>query len=936
MLPFRSHCRNALKRNPFGEARLLYKLLIECTDDELREAVKSGIVEANDELQIRDHIRGLMSNFKTKIIGLITTGNVQPTDIDNTKTKEEFARSFIDNDEVLNDPNQKTNSPNKASKNAQMKEDYEKRLFDNGIVTTVLAKDVEDNRSAIAEALTQRKKTLLKDAKTFMENTAPPFRRRRAGISKFFDSLKGKPTDQAIIERNRKEFEDLANASIYEQRNKLRGADVLRTIDENLAKIKKYRDAMTPILTRIGNPRTQELIDLKKGLNSLQTLLDARIINLDNTLRGRAKIIDTWQAGAQDPVNFKTEILATVDPLEQSDVGAEFDSQIQQAGVAHPGNYTTWNPSTKIEVAAEIQKNDQVAVAINEELESIQKNMKDVMDEIESFQTERLCNGVVDFFKKMDKEKEGGSEQSMLQSLKEFYASLNIEWTTPMEIYLGWKKYWEVRKQTRDEKERRGAARNAQKFGNMVKAISPFGDFETDVEQTLKAAVDNDDNGVKDGYIKLLKSGPTTFDGLFGAGGEYEKNQHDPLRTKGVLEYAAENGWLYDIDYDMQTVMGVKLVDGKNLPIGEDVEQYLETLSTANGTGSDKARNAGKSSIAYTTSWDPIVKRFKKELKLNNFWGAVGVMEKAIDKGKDAATCTKLAVLLIRELRNNEKARKYITEDMLDQIGNIAFNNVTWGYWALKETEADGKKKKIKSWIDDGGGDNIEMVGGIGAAIKAAEQDIVTLQQAAGETALSNDKIDELVGKLLAGQIVKEKGWSKSLSIFDSKYIGYRDRLKGGDPGKVAGLEDYKEDSEAILLQGQGLKKILLLTSQGRFTNDSFAIPFLADIVTKHEQLLHPANNIDPNIIQTYEQHWQNAFEEYMLNEPRLQNADQTLWTFTPRVVKPDGSIDYNGSKKPLWQTLYAHKLIKRETLVAKNNAFAKAIDPSITTSPSN
>ncbi len=892
------------------------------TEDELIDAAKEGIVAANNELQIRTNIRAQMTGFKDRVITLIETGQVQPDGIEATSTKEEFARSFLDNDETLN------NLPS----NAQMKLDYEERLFENpNTVATVLAKDVEDHRKAIAESLDKRKKTLLTEATEFVKKVNPTtnnaYRRRREAISKFFDSKKGKGTDQSIIVRNRKEFEDLANTGIYEERNKLRGRSVLQEINENIQKLDSYRNTISDVFNRLGGKRpwNRDYATLWDTLEMRDRLLEARLMYIRSTLHERASKIDRWQAGDIDPSEFRQYITGTSDPSEKVDIEKGFDSQLAHVTTAHPGGYSAWTSGTKIEAAANIQKDDRVAVAINEELAGVQREMNDLMNEIESMQTGTICNWCKDFFAKVDEAKENEKPETLFQRLKNAYQAMNIEWTTPMEIYLGWKKFWDVRKQTYEEKQRRGAARNAQKFGSFVKGISPFTNFENDVEQTLKAAVDNDDSSYKDAYIKLLKSGPEKFDSLFKPGGFYELNQHDPLRTKAVLEYAAEHGWLYDLDSETATVMGIKLVPGKNLPAGEDLETYLETLQSMDGNGSDKSRNEAKSSISTATSWSPIFKRFEKELSLNNLWGAIGVMEKAIDRGKDPATCSKLAVRFFRHMRDNQNIRKYITSDMLDQLGNISFSNVTWGYFPLKLD-----KESILAWASSQDPNRIENAGTFAATIKEVEARVIALETGTGRK-IDTVKIDDLVGRILAGQVVKEEGWSNALSIFSPEFSKYRKQLAGSDPGKVTGGEDYRQKSEAILYGSTGLSKILFLTSQGGLQHESFAKPFLADIINRHNELRDPANHIDQTALQTFEEHWQNAFHDFIINAERLKDASQASWTFgsefAPQKLTASGSVmESTKEDGNIWKMLYQHGLIKTATLDSKNNAFSKAV----------
>ncbi len=910
---------------------MLY-LFEDLSDVQLQAEILKKTAGAEDEAKTRTEIRGLIDGFRTQITTIIANGDVMdPANADTTPDSPSFANLFLTEEKII-------------KSDAALQTLYRSKLEDHrGTLHPHFERDFNNTRLAIDTALNDKKAALMAELKVFTEagdlTTGKPFRRRKDAVDAFVASKAAKPVEQALINTlpaDRDRFENEANTAIYAEHNKLRAAPLIPEIKNAQKKVDEYREAMTAIFEKIGTtrPRDKARAEIWDELKGGETILFARSLNL-NALLLQAKMIDNWQAGKIKPADFVPGIVATVShPAEKVEVTTNFTAKIGTVPNAASAAWDIAGASDRLTVAEEIKKDDAISVSIAEELERIKTHVEDCKKELEVLQIPEICGNFSKFLEAEEEKKKGGaspgdSQNSIIDNLKGFYQDLGITWMTPMQMYMGWKKYWETRKAAQDERDRRAAVKFAQAVGDFVGMISPFKQFENDVQQTLKATDDGEDNKAKSGFMDLLKSNNATFDTLFGPGGEYEKNQHDCNRTRAVLEYAASKGWLYHMDRKNHTVMGKKLIAGRTVPPGEsssDIENYIDSLKTDDTTGGQNSRKNGQNKISSDETWDPIVQTFKQQLDEHNYWSAIGVMEAAIGRGKNAATVPTLAAMFIRHLRNDPIGRANISGDMVDQIAGISFNNVTWGYFALAETDGN-KKKKLVQWARNAGNHeaSLSSIGGIGVAIEHLEKEIRRL---GGN--ITTDKMDELVGRALAGQVLKEPSWSEAISIFDDKYKEYRGWLAGADPGKVAGLEDFKQDSEAILVQGQGLKKILLLTSQGRFTNDAFATAFLADLVTKHEQLTHPANSIDPSIKRTYEEHWQNAFEDYMLNEPRLQNADQTLWTFAPRTVNPDGAIGGDGAKVSLWQTLYAHKLIKRETLVAKNNAFAKIIDPSI------
>src|SRR5262249_7179522 len=156
------------------------------------------------------------------------------------------------------------------------------------------------------------------------------------------------------------------------------------------------------------------------------------------------------------------------------------------------------NAASAIKIARQVQEDDVIATTIYDQLRQLEYEKQNIVGELDALDITAIADGITKAMgekTKAEKAKQSVDESGF--SIAAFNNALGIRWTTPLAVYEGWVKYWETRKEAKKERIRRDASLNAQDMGAFFKQFSPFRDFENEVEQTLNAAVEGDNNKAK-------------------------------------------------------------------------------------------------------------------------------------------------------------------------------------------------------------------------------------------------------------------------------------------------------------------------------------------------------------------------------------------------------------------------------------------------------
>lgn len=352
-------------------------------------------------------------------------------------------------------------------------------------------------------------------------------------------------------------------------------------------------------------------------------------------------------------------------------------------------------------------------------------------------------------------------------------------------------------------------------------------------------------------------------------------NKHNTNRVRGIVRYAADQGWLYDFDKETGHVFGGAIDVGKYAtvaaaddPRGEARKKYIDDMFQQNAKGTQDAIERGKNMTKGRENIPLIVKDIEHQMRNCNFFIAIGMMEVALAKGKTGEGSAWIFTAFLRILRENPEIRSLVTESMLDQTPGLGMSNFT-------SRELKLNRITLNKWAH--GKMEFKDTSHIANAMHAAEEQI---KKNTGRSFDKNEKeraeLAHMVARVLATQTVDlaPHGGSGTISIFENglgnAFSEYREYMSVPPAGYTASVdvkgadEDvYGLESEVPLLNLEAIKDILSFKSQGGFEYESKASNFLARLMTISQDLNEQyQNEKDPLKKQRYKEAMENFRSE--------------------------------------------------------------------------
>jgi hypothetical protein len=326
-----------------------------------------------------------------------------------------------------------------------------------------------------------------------------------------------------------------------------------------------------------------------------------------------------------------------------------------------------------------------------------------------------------------------------------------------------------------------------------------------------------------------------SFTMVMGPGGALDaaRKRGDNSAFFGALEYAADKGWLYKfldtnkVDADMYGIRGMAAgyFGSSDLPL------YLGGLIDGNNRGWDKAKKEVVDSYKNVDSHSGLFDALRGELRSLEYGRATGLIERILDKGKEAYASGAVTVTLLKELTSNADLRKELADPiMVKNIGKI-FNE------RIPATASLLMADQFKIQAAAAANDMSRLTSGDERQRSTLVQTISAIedrvQSASAGMLLPEIEVQDMVAKILDGQVVKLNG--QTLSIFDSAFDGYRDYFvekvrNNTEEYKTDGyrLKDYVTKGSPFLLQPESFYNDFLLRLSP--TGSQFALP--TEVVT--------------------------------------------------------------------------------------------------------
>lgn len=415
-----------------------------------------------------------------------------------------------------------------------------------------------------------------------------------------------------------------------------------------------------------------------------------------------------------------------------------------------------------------------------------------------------------------------------------------IRWYSIDNYLKGLQKYWTALKGTWEQRSERYSADIARKFGQLTKAYDLFPIYGQEVSRILDQQLDAKSNEETESMKNKLEKDNANWEMLFGADGEfYQFANKNPNKTRGVMEYAADHGFLYDIDEFVGN--SNYPVYGKNLTdICSDwqddprrISNYFTLLRTKNAYGRDKEIESGKKKEHDIENVPRFIQLLEAELDDHNLWTAAGICERAMERGLMGEISAWLFTTIMNKLREYPELRAVTPQLFFDIVGKNAMYNTAFTLgWAK------GYRRELRLWAKTGD-ENILKQTEL-KHLDVIEKDIVAKNPDLDITTKEGRaELNHLTAKVLAGHIVELPGGY--IHIFETRFLSYREQVKvtiADVSNPLKEDSDYaNEDTEKAMLTWETFAKILHFDSTRIFDNPTWASSFMGSLISMAERL---------------------------------------------------------------------------------------------------
>lgn len=430
---------------------------------------------------------------------------------------------------------------------------------------------------------------------------------------------------------------------------------------------------------------------------------------------------------------------------------------------------------------------------------------------------------------------------------RKLLSNFGIQFYSLKQIGLGVKKYWDAFNRAKEQWDERKSSDVAQKVGQNLGWL-PFG---KQVNSVLDSDVENKHNEERDEFKKYLESKNFQYDDAYE---ELKRQQGQPNKMRAVVEYMAENGWLYEFDRKNRTAFGleISLPDSWNAGV---VDSYMIQLALKDSEGQDKMKKRGKDLVGTAEGIPPIIEELESELKLKNYWSCYGILETAYDKGKIGESGTWVATTIMRYIRDDEHARKYFPKDLMDQLGNLGISHPAWTNTFFKVD-----RNAITEWQKTDDAERFSEAGNLAEAISMIEEEVDKRLPNAFKGPNGRNEKNQFIAQILAAQVVTKNG--QTFSIFDERYDKYRKTILNSPTTTEPGNADddfYGNISDALLIGQDGFTAILNTGSTGDFANETKARSYWDQIIELYEKL----QDTDAAAFTSYQREMRKKFDTY-------------------------------------------------------------------------
>lgn len=513
---------------------------------------------------------------------------------------------------------------------------------------------------------------------------------------------------------------------------------------------------------------------------------------------------------------------------------AEIVAALQRYKAEHPDQFRDgWqnmNQATKFQIIREM-----------DELSGMKERRREINGYLEEWEQE--LQGLRKALHEENENARKRQSQEAAEGKTGIFSALGLSFHSPLEIWEAFKMVKDAYKETFMEKLRQKATVLGKGFASALEGMyAPYG---AEVAAKMDQKANSEDNKQKNEYKSEIEN--SNFEELFGETGEAESGilsdvlrADDRPKAMAVLEVAASHGWLYEMAEASPTDWPIYL-------FGHRIDQffpkhwsesqmrnYVMSLRGQNRRGADDEKGKGKALVDQEAKPEKYILSLRDQLSRHNYWGAIGVAEGMMARGKLAHASSLIFVNFLRELRQDPIARKFMNINLIEQAGLVSWNyaNFTHNLLTMQKDSISNLRGNPNGM--DSAGEGARTVARIEAKILAADPSLGS----PGKTT----QLDEMVARVMSAQTVEVKG--RKISIYDKEFETYRtETMKSvfdwyeDNVAKKTPQDFLKQESEAVFADVRFFSELFESGSTGAMDLTDKAQTYCGVLVDKLERM---------------------------------------------------------------------------------------------------
>lgn len=364
----------------------------------------------------------------------------------------------------------------------------------------------------------------------------------------------------------------------------------------------------------------------------------------------------------------------------------------------------------------------------------------------------------------------GFNPLSLWKAVRNLPANVGIEFYSPLQVWEAFKQVKEVMEGIKKKKDALKIASFADSLGGLVSLIPKY----KNAKNILSRSHEEENDKIKKGYKEALGSSnwQPGYDELFKPGGVMDQNLDDKNMTMAILEYTAGKGMIYNMketDWKTEKILGrwyFKDLVPSHWSEGQ-IASYHGNVAFDNEAGEKKQEKNGYDNNVTFSKVPQFMKELNDALEGKDLWYARGVVKRAMEKVDTGHMASIIAVTIMRQIEKNPMIGKIMPSKWLDQIGGEG-KELNVGLVKFEHPQ-------ILAWAKRGSGDirEIPRLGNFMADVREylIKQD-PTLGKNDPETIA---RLDKATAQLMSCETIEvgKDDQKKTVTIYDKRFNPY-------------------------------------------------------------------------------------------------------------------------------------------------------------------